>query len=105
MVAAQMFIDALQRYLDDDPITSQWLLPLEPLLHMSYESRFRLVGGVSYYLVYDDAFDRGAAWVSVDEFYARSKSIADEYIRRGYFENLVVKDMPTGGCAMKTPDT
>jgi hypothetical protein len=104
----QSFIDALNWYLDDDPNTSQWLLPLEPLLHQSYSHRFRASDGVVYFQVYDNVFQGGSTWLTPFEFYERSKQIANEYIRRGYFRNLSGEpqtgsldhdayDVPTGG--------
>tara|TARA_A100001015_G_C14715101_1_gene603663 strand:- start:316 stop:594 length:279 start_codon:yes stop_codon:yes gene_type:complete len=91
---AQGFVDELRLLLNDDPTTSQWLLPLEPLLNISYAQRFCVANNTCYYLVYDDAFNGGEKWMTADEFYLRSKVIVEKYVRRGYYE---APDIPTGG--------
>lgn len=54
-----------------------------------------------YYLVYDDDYTGGEAWVSPLEFYNRSKRIVYDLIWRGYFDNEYDEnnengDIPTG---------
>ena len=93
---AQAFIDELRLLLQDDPTTSQWLLPLDALLETPYAHRFRIENNACYYLVYDDAFNEGEKWLTVREFYIRSINIVEEYIKNGYYQRIVT-DIPTGG--------
>lgn len=80
-----------------DALTSQWLMPLDPLLNQCYNSRFRISSEVTHYLVFDDAFRNGHAWQTPDEFYLRSRMKAEDLARHGYFCNHhLVVDVPTG---------
>ena len=85
---AHTFIDELHGYLEHDEKTAMWLFPLEPLLHSSYNHRFCTCENVSYFLVYDDAFDTGEYWLSALAFYKRSKEIARALITKGYYGAL-----------------
>jgi hypothetical protein len=93
---AQIFIDNLTTYLEGDVNTSQWLLPLEPLMHSSYAHRFRSFNGAVRFLVYDDTLREEEKWMTALEFYERSIAIVNDYIRRGYYEDLNHADVPTG---------
>lgn len=93
---AQTFVDNLRLYLEGDVNTSQWLLPLEPLMHPSYAHRFRSFNDAVRFLVYDDTRRGGEKWVTALEFYERSRAIANDYIRRGYYQDLNHADVPTG---------
>ena len=97
MTFAQLFVDRLRLYLDEDANTSQWLLPLEPLLHSSYAHRFVFFNDTVNYIVYDDAFQGGERWMTATEFYERSRAIAMEYISLDYYQDLNSTDVPTGG--------
>ena len=90
---ARPFIDALAVYLKFDSNTSKWLLPLEPLLDISYGHRFCLIDREAHFLVYDDQYPGGEIWMTAREFYMRSKHIVDDLIERGYYSD---DDTPTG---------
>ena len=81
---AQQFINAFAVYLMSDSNTSKWLLPLEPLLHFSYSHRFCIIDYDAHFLVYDDNYLGGEIWMTVRDFYIRSRHIVDEHIERGY---------------------
>ena len=93
---AQTFIDNLRLYLEKDANTSQWLLPLEPLMHSSYAHRFRSFNDAVLFMVYDDTFRGEGKWMTALEFYERSRAIANDYICRGYYQDLNDADVPTG---------
>ena len=70
---AKKFVDSLQDILVHDPYISSWLLPLEPLLQLSYRNRFRIVEGQAQYLVYDDDFEQGYLWLDSKQYYKRAR--------------------------------
>ena len=73
--APNKFVEELSERLD--PLTSLWLLPLDPLLSVSYRHRFRTSDQKPpEYLVYDAMFVQGQRWMTAFEFYARSRDIA-----------------------------
>lgn len=54
---------------------------------------------VPYFLVYDDAFDEGASWMTPLSFHKRSKQIARALIANGYYGDIGDEDeetRPTG---------
>ena len=92
-LAAQVFIDNLRLYLKEDANTSQWLLPLEPLLHSSYAHRFLFFNDTVYYNAFRGG---GEKWMTAIEFYERSRAIVNEFISQGYYTDLNNTDVPTG---------
>lgn len=61
-----------------------------------------MIGNEPHYLVYDDDYTGGEAWLSPLAFYTRSKQIVCDLIRHGYYfddeddENTDNGDIPTG---------
>ena len=93
--AQKKFVDALRELLASDPLTSRWLMPLDPLLSPTFQSRFLLsLEGVSRYLVIDRTFDNGEAWLTPSEFRDRSRMRVEQL--RTYLCHDLVADKPTG---------
>ena len=91
------FVESLRDLLAFDALTSQWLMPLDPLLNHCYHSRFRMSPeSVARYLVFDGAFPDGQSWQTPDEFYLRSRTKAEHLAQLGYFCNHHEADAPTG---------
>lgn len=89
------FVSELETYLD--PLTSIWLRPLEPLLDISYQFRFRISNKTPQYLVYDDHFIAGQSWLTPYEFYVRSRRVAENLKHRECSQvGEVEEDCPTG---------
>ena len=96
--AAFRFVETLAAYLSTDPLTSEWLLPLEPMLAPSYRSRFDVSPDDAVrFLVYDDSFPEGRGWLSPGDFYTRSRGVAERLAYRGWIGTSTDEDdLPTG---------
>jgi hypothetical protein len=99
MIPAKNFVLELKELLRGDPITSYWLMPLHPLLSISYRARFDTIADEACYLVFDDKYTGGHAWLTAQEYYDRSKVKASDLARLRLIpaeEHLEPDLIPTG---------
>jgi len=98
--AQRQFVDQLAVYVAADPLTLEWLSPLEAMKATCYQCRFDAhEEGVARFLVYDDAFSGGQQWLTCCEFYSRSRKVATDLWRRGWIGTPVEEEddaLPTG---------
>ena len=93
--AQKKFLETLRDLLRFDALTSEWLMPLEPLLNVSYERRFCFGGQLRntvYYMVYTEMNEQ---WLTPEEYYQRARLIAEDLVSRGWL-NEPSTIVPTG---------
>ena len=93
--AQKKFVETLRELIRFDALTSEWLMPLEPLLNVSYERRFCFGGQLQNYVYYMVYTDMNEQWLTPEEFYQRSRLIAENLLSRGWLNESSI--VPTGG--------